>query len=148
MFSSPKRNDSYGQSESSMPTQDASATVIARGVKVEGDFTSPSNVLIEGEVLGHVKTSGVLTVGNEAKLKADVTAEEAVVAGLVEGNISVKKRLELKSTAKIMGDIACETVVVEAGAVLNGKVAIGSSLKESQAKSSTKSSAALAGAGA
>lgn len=105
------------------------ATVIARGVKVEGDFTSQGDVQIEGEVQGHVSTSGLLTVGSEAKLKADVSANDAVIAGTIEGNVIVKKRLELKSTAKIMGDITCELIVVEEGASLQGKVGIGASLK-------------------
>lgn len=123
MFSS-KRSDTYGSS-SYEGSSASTATVIARGVRVEGEFASQGDVLIEGEVHGHVATSGMLTVGPEARLKADVTAQEAVVAGTVEGNLTVKNRLELKSTAKVVGDIACETAVVEAGAVLNGKTAIG-----------------------
>ncbi len=125
MFSSPKRDEYSATSSSS----GGNATVIARGVKVEGDFTSQGDVQIEGEVHGHVSTSGLLTVGSEAKLKADVSAEEAVIAGLVEGNVTVKKRLELKSTAKILGDITCETVAVEEGATMHGKVGVGASPK-------------------
>ncbi|MFH1620822.1 MAG: polymer-forming cytoskeletal protein [Patescibacteria group bacterium] len=127
MFSSTKRNDEYSSIETSHTANNA--TVIARGVKVEGEFTSQGDVIIEGEVHGHITTSGMLTVGSEAKLKADVSAQEAVVAGTIEGNITIKGRLELKATAKIFGDLQCETAVVEAGAIMNGKVAIGGSAK-------------------
>lgn len=101
------------------------STIIAHGVRVEGNFSSKGDVIIEGEVSGQVSTSSVLSIGAEAKLKAEVTAEEAVIAGHVDGTVSVKKRLELKSTAKITGDINCETIVVEAGASLHGKVSVG-----------------------
>lgn len=101
------------------------ATVIARGVKVEGEFNSQSDVLIEGEVHGTLNTSGLLTVGNEARIKADVSAGEAVVSGTVEGNMNVSKRLELKATAKIIGDVTAETVLVEAGAILSGRMMVG-----------------------
>ncbi|MFZ2803872.1 MAG: polymer-forming cytoskeletal protein [Patescibacteria group bacterium] len=151
MFSTPKRNDSPympGPDTSSSSMPDANSTIIARGVKVEGEFTSQGNVVIDGEVHGHVKTTGLLTVGSEAKLKADVTAEAAVVAGSVEGNLTVKNRLELKSSAKITGDIACETAVIEAGAIVNGKVAIGATPKDMAAKSSAPVKAATAGAAA
>ncbi len=121
MFQPSKRTDGYS-SDAGASSQE---TVIARGVRVEGEFTSPGNVLIEGEVQGHVSAKGLLTVGTEAKLKADVSANEAVVSGLIEGNLTVAKRLELKATAKVMGDVVCETAAIEAGAVLNGKVAIG-----------------------
>lgn len=124
MFSSNRRPDRPEYEPVSAPSTNG-ATVIARGVKVEGDFVSQGDVIIEGEVNGHVSTSGLLTVGTEAKLKAEVAADDAVIAGLVEGTVTVKKRLELKSTAKVVGDVICETASVEAGAVLHGKCTIG-----------------------
>ena len=133
MFSSPKRPESYppASSPSAAPSAASAAktTVIARGVRVEGEFSSQGDVLIEGEVHGHLTTSGLLTVGAEAKLKADVAAQDASIAGMVEGNILIKKRLELKATARIVGDLVCEVAVVEAGATVSGKVSIGSSSK-------------------
>ena len=67
----PENYDSFGGGSSSS----AGSTVIARGVRVEGDFTSQGDVVIEGEVNGHVTTNSLLTVGNEAKLKAEVAAQ-------------------------------------------------------------------------
>lgn len=122
MFTSSKRGESY---ESASGAPGGGATIIARGVRVEGDFSSQGDVVIEGEVNGHVSTSGLLTVGSDAKLKAEVAASEAVVSGTIQGTVTVKKRLELKSTAKVTGDVTCEIVVVEAGAVLNGKISVG-----------------------
>ncbi len=100
-------------------------TIIAHGVRVEGDFTSKGDVQIEGDVQGHVETGGMLTVGPQAKLTADVRAESAVIAGSLEGNLTVASHLDLKATAKIAGDVTCETASIESGASLNGKVAIG-----------------------
>ncbi len=100
-------------------------TLIAQGVRVEGDFASQGDVTIEGEVHGKVSITGMLTVGPHAKLKADVSSTQAVIAGNVEGNVTVSGHMNLKSTAKIVGDVSCETAEVESGAVLNGKVAIG-----------------------
>lgn len=125
MFQPSKRTDSYS-SDAGASSQE---TIIARGVRVEGEFTSPGNVLIEGEVQGHVTAKGVLTVGTEAKLKADVSANEAIISGSIEGNVVVTKRMELKASAKVMGDVTCETASIEAGAVLNGKVSIGVAVK-------------------
>ncbi len=120
-------------------------TVIAKGVKVEGDFDSQGDVMIEGQVNGHVSTNGLLTVGNEARLKADVSAANAVVAGDVEGTINVSGRLELKATAKVQGDVTCETAIVEAGAALNGKFMVGQvksapAPRQSEAKNAAKES--------
>ncbi len=124
MFSPPKRNDMSAQP--SQQSSGANVTVIARGVRVQGDFTSQGDVVIDGVVEGHVTTTAQLKVGPEAKLKADVTANDAIIAGVIEGTLIVKRKLELKSTASVMGDVTCETAAIEAGASLQGKVSIGS----------------------
>lgn len=110
----------------------SAATLIARGVRVEGEFVSQGDVVIEGEVSGTLSCSGTLTVGVEAKIKADVKANDVVIAGIVDGNITAARKLELKSGGKITGDVTCEVIMVEAGASLNGKVSSGKRLVEVQ----------------
>ncbi|MBU2566826.1 polymer-forming cytoskeletal protein [Patescibacteria group bacterium] len=103
----------------------APATVIAKGVRLEGDFKSQGDVLIEGEVHGTIQTDSLLTVGPEASVKAGITASDAVIAGKIDGNTNIKNRLEVKSTAQILGDIVCQTAVIEAGAKLQGNIKCG-----------------------
>lgn len=108
------------------PTSGArSATVIARGVNLEGEFHSQGDVIIEGEMQGTLTTGGVLTVGSEARIKANVTAEEANVSGTIEGNIQIKKQAVFHGSARVTGDITAERITVEAGAQLDGKVKVG-----------------------
>lgn len=129
MFStSAKRPDSMNDTLDNRPhssTPSGAATTIARGVKVEGDFASQGDVVIEGEVHGKISAAGTLTIGPEAVIKADVTADEAIIAGFVEGNVRVKKQAVLRATAKVMGDFTSERVNIEAGAVLDGRVQVG-----------------------
>lgn len=106
-------------------------TTIARGVKVEGDFTSQGDVVIEGEVHGTLSASGLLTIGPEAIIKADVTAGEALVAGTIQGNVAIGKRIELKSSAKVIGDVTAEVMAIEAGATLAGRISVGERRAES-----------------
>ncbi|MDO8583689.1 MAG: polymer-forming cytoskeletal protein [bacterium] len=114
MFTPKNNSDSQG-----------GTTIIARGVRVEGEFSSQSDVVVEGEVHGTFSTSGLLTIAPEAKIKADVAAGEAIVSGTVEGTFTVQHKLELKSTAKILGDVSAETVSIEAGAIIAGRMAVG-----------------------
>lgn len=97
-------------------------TIIAQGVKVEGDFVSDGNVTIEGEVNGSVKTAGHLEVGSIAKIKANVTAGEANVAGEISGNLTVNGKLDLLASSRIDGDIEAEVLSVAPGAKLNGHI--------------------------
>ncbi len=123
-----------------------SATLIARGVRVEGEFTSQGDVAIEGEVSGTLSCSGALTVGVEAKIKADIKANDVVVGGIVEGNINAVRKVELKTGARVTGDIVCEVIVVENGASLNGKVSSGKRLVEVQSPNNKRAERASAAA--
>jgi cytoskeletal protein CcmA (bactofilin family) len=128
MFNNSKRTDMPYPSESgSMSSSSSSSnkTVIAKGVKVEGDFNSQGDVVIEGEVHGKITAMGVLTVGSEAVIKADIVADEAAISGTVEGNIQVKKQIVLHSSARVRGDVQVERATIESGAVLDGRVQIG-----------------------
>ena len=96
-------------------------TVIGSSIKIEGDLVSNGGILVEGEVVGTLKTEKSLTVGERAKVVADVKAKEAFISGKVEGNIEVADKIELASTAEINGDIKATSLVIAAGAVFNGK---------------------------
>lgn len=131
MFSTPaKRPDSaFGMDPTpASPLASASrsnATIIARGVRVEGEFRSQGDVVIEGDVQGTISAEGVLTVGPEAKIKADISAEEARISGTIDGNLLIKKQAIFYSSAKINGDITAERITVEGGAQLDGRIKIG-----------------------
>lgn len=100
-------------------------TIIAASVKVEGDFASQGNVLIEGVLEGSLKTERDLRVGERARIDADVYAANAVIAGEVRGNIVVAERLELEPTARLYGDVKTKILVISSGASLNGKISMG-----------------------
>lgn len=105
-------------------------TIIAASVKVEGDFASEGNVLIEGVVEGSLRTERDLRVGERARIAADVTAANAVIAGEVRGNLVVGERLELEPTARVYGDVRTKVLVVASGASLNGKILMGAEVAE------------------
>lgn len=106
------------------PGSGQAVTVIARGVILEGNFSSDGPVQIDGEVKGTVSTKSRLTVGPNATITADVTAASASIAGAIKGAVRITEKLQLASTANIEGDITCATIMVEAGALISGKVLV------------------------
>lgn len=113
-------------------------TIISASVKVEGDFVSKGNVLIEGEVEGSLTTEQDLRVGEHALIAADVKAVSATIAGEVRGNIDVSDRLQLEPTAKIFGDIKTSDLTVASGAVISGKIVMGEMPQSSRSGKSAK----------
>jgi len=113
------------QAEYHAPTssdQDDVETVVGPSVHVEGDFASEGNILVKGSVSGNVKTSKLLTVEKGAQILANVRAGSAHISGNIKGNVKVEDRIELTATAQILGDISCSVLVVEPGALVQGKV--------------------------
>ena len=108
--------------------EEGGETVIARGVKLEGDFNSQGNVNVEGEVSGSLSTTSDLKVGDSAKICANIKAKNAVVAGEIDGNTKIEEKLELLASAKINGDIDTKVLSITPGAQINGKISMGGSV--------------------
>ncbi|MCA9384447.1 MAG: polymer-forming cytoskeletal protein [Candidatus Magasanikbacteria bacterium] len=110
------------------PTQNnesaAVTTIIAKGVRVEGDFSSDGNVTIEGELKGKLSTIGRLIVGKDAVIDGIVKAGSASVAGQLTGPLTVDEGLDLLATSIVKGDIVAKTLSVERGATIDGKTTI------------------------
>ncbi len=127
--SSPDVNDEFSEQLSS-PSDDSVETVVGPSVVVEGDFSSEGNIIVKGTVSGSVHTSKLLHVEEGAKIFANVKTGNAVVAGTIRGNAKVADRIELLSSGRILGDLECKVLVVEAGAIIHGKVAMGADAEE------------------
>ena len=117
-------------------------TVVGPSVKVQGDFISQGNIVIEGEVKGSIKTDKQLRVEEGAKIDADVSAEGALLAGEVRGNIHILGTAELTPTAKLYGDLEAKTLIVAAGAVLHGRVIMDEEMEKGRGKSKSKADSA------
>lgn len=152
IFQKPSSKSSYDLDAADAMVNDSSAhdeveTVVGPSVNVEGDFASEGNIIVKGTVAGSVNTSRHLSVEPGAKINANVKAGSARIAGEVKGNMKVKETLEITSTARVMGDIEVKTLVVEAGALIFGKVIMpgleGTEIKTRTSKLSTKKSEEL-----
>ena len=97
-------------------------TIVGPSVHVEGDFSSEGNILVKGVVSGNVRTSKLFTSEKGSKVLASIKAGNAIISGAVKGNVKVDERLEITASAQVSGDIECKILVVEAGALLRGKI--------------------------
>lgn len=100
-------------------------TIIGPSIRVEGQLIGEGNITVEGSVVGLLKTTKDLYIGDKAKLQADVEAHNVIVAGEVKGNVKVHGKIEIKSSARIIGDIEAGIISVETGAMIKGKCITG-----------------------
>ena len=96
-------------------------SVIGASVRIEGDLISDGDLQIEGQVNGKVNTSRNLRVGESARIQADVLAENALIAGTVEGNIKVTDTLIILETGRVLGNVFCQKFGMREGAYFSGQ---------------------------
>jgi len=113
-------------------------TIVGPSVKVEGDFNSEGNIIIQGQVSGKIKTSKLLRVEEGAKVNADVSADSAIVAGEIRGNMKLSDTLELTPTARVYGDVATKTLIISAGAIFHGQSLMEDGEEKGRGKGSKK----------
>ena len=103
---------------------------IGAEVVVSGDIATGAQLHIDGRIDGNVRCQQLIQ-GAAGTVSGNIQAEEARIAGTVEGQVNVGTLL-VEATAKILGDIAYETISIEAGAQLEGRLARRAALGEDQ----------------
>ena len=88
---------------------------------VNGDLATDAQLHIDGRVDGNVACNHLIQ-GNAGIVAGNITAEEARLAGTVEGMVSARI-LNVEATARIMGDVAYDVISIEAGAQIEGRLA-------------------------
>ena len=83
-------------------------------------MTSNGALRIDGEFEGEISTTADLIIGEAGKVKATISAKNAMIAGAVTGNMDVRDKLELMPSAKVVGDLKVGTLIIGEGAVFKG----------------------------
>jgi len=103
------------------------ATVISKGVKIEGKLSCSGNIRLDGEVQGDISSQGVVIIGEFGKVNGQINADNITIGGKVTGTVKAKDKVVLESKANLKGDITTKALMVEAGAVFNGNTKMGDS---------------------
>ncbi len=101
---------------------EATLSIVAAGTTISGDIETGGVLKVEGRIEGSVRRARQVMVAKEAAVHGDVSADEVVVGGTVDGALVANDRLELQSTAVVNGDITTKSIVVMEGARINGAV--------------------------
>ncbi len=96
---------------------------IGKSIVVKGELSGKEDLTIEGRIEGKVDLSDhVLTIGPNAKLKAQVSAKSIVVIGEVTGNVAASERISIREEGSVEGDIAAPRVAIAEGATFRGSI--------------------------
>ena len=77
-----------------------------------------------------MKTSDKLIVAEEGAVLAEIEAGIVICKGKIRGNIIASQKVEIHSTGKILGDVHTPSLMIELGAMFNGKSYMSDSVTE------------------
>jgi cytoskeletal protein CcmA (bactofilin family) len=91
-------------------------------IKFSGEVTFRTSLRIDGHFSGQViSPNGTLVVSTGANLSdAVINVAVAKINGAVEGQVNANE-VVLGRTAKVTGDVSAQSLIIEDGALLNGR---------------------------
>ena len=93
---------------------------ISEGTTIQGEYSSLTDIRVDGTVTGRMFSSGRIVVGEKAVIEGSLFCSDLDLWGSVKGEIYVKNLLSLKNPATVEGNLHVRRLQVEVGASLNG----------------------------
>lgn len=109
-------------------TIDASrlAGLLAHDTCVRGDVTFAGGLRVDGRVEGNIVSKpddrGLLILSDKGVIVGTVKVYDAVINGRIEGDLEVEHFLELQAGARVSGNITYQTMKLDCGATVDGKL--------------------------
>ena len=100
-------------------------TVVGPSILISGRLTGDEDLTVRGRVEGEITLSHTLIVEPSGVVKANVAVRNAIVSGVVVGNINATESVELTREGRMVGDIRAPRVIIVDGASFRGRVDMG-----------------------
>jgi cytoskeletal protein CcmA (bactofilin family) len=100
-------------------------TVVGPSILISGRLTGDEDLTVRGRVEGELTLSRTLIVEPSGVVKANVAVKNAIVSGVVVGNINATESVELTREGRMVGDIRAPRVIIVDGASFRGRVDMG-----------------------
>lgn len=100
-------------------------SVIGKSIVIKGEIAASGPLYVYGKVEGLINAPAHrVTVGENGKVKADVSAREIVILGSVRGNLDGGYRVEIRGNGSLAGNLTADRLSVEEGAILQGSIEV------------------------
>jgi cytoskeletal protein CcmA (bactofilin family) len=107
----------------------APSTSVDASSEFEGRLRCKETLRVDGRIKGSVECEKMVLVGEGARVQASIVADEVRISGIVEGDITARRKITLERTAVVIGDLTTPGIVIEEGAKLKGRIVIGSDVE-------------------
>jgi cytoskeletal protein CcmA (bactofilin family) len=107
------------------------------GARLEGTLTFEDVFRIDGQFKGTIVSEEELVVGDAATVEGEIRVGRLAVSGTIRGTIHARERVEVHAKARIFADLHTPSLIVEEGAIIQGKVETGPQALETKTAEAT-----------
>lgn len=127
-----KKGDSAEEPQKKQrPNQpESKISLIAQGVYIEGNIVTHGDIRVEGKIKGTLHCKAKLVLGASGSLEGNVDAQNAMIAGKIEGQIVVRDMVQIQESGKINGDLTAGNMAMQKGGVVTGTLKMGKEAQE------------------
>lgn len=101
---------------------DRRTLVVGRGISLQGTVSDAERLVVEGTVESQMIQAAELAIGPTGVFRGEVQVEDAEIAGLFDGTITVRGNLVIRATGKVKGTARYRKLSVEEGGALMGSM--------------------------
>ena len=117
-----EKQDEELEEQSSGDREGKVVAFVGRGVEFKGVIAYKGTVRIDGRLDGEIHTEGVLIVGEDAVITAQVTAGTVISRGKITGDLVVSGKVRLLAPAVLNGSVKAPLLSIEEGVLFNGSL--------------------------
>jgi cytoskeletal protein CcmA (bactofilin family) len=100
---------------------DEIVSIIGEGVEVSGEISSTRGLRVDGAVKGKLNSAAMLQIGPQGRVEGEAVVRKVSVSGELRGVVHASDRVEIRKEGKVYGDVFTPCLIIEAGAVFEGK---------------------------
>jgi len=100
-------------------------TVIGEKTTINGNLEGDEDLLVQGRIEGSISLKHTLTIEPAGVVQAEVQVLNAVISGVMVGNISAEESVHITAQGRMVGDINAPRVIIVDGASFRGNVDMG-----------------------
>ncbi len=95
-------------------------TILGHGSAISGDIKVNGFVRIDGDIDGNLETDGNVIIGDNARIRGNVTCKSIIIGGIIVGNVHSDESVKLLPDSYVIGDIISHKVQIADSAVFHG----------------------------
>jgi cytoskeletal protein CcmA (bactofilin family) len=94
---------------------------LGEGTELIGELTFTNGLRVDSVLKGKVRSEAVLEIGPAGKVDAEIAVRKVLIRGEFRGAIHATDRVEILKDGKVFGDIFTPCLIIEAGALFEGR---------------------------